>query len=243
VIFRYGNYIHANHEVGLEISHEQLYNEGGQHYADRWQWVITGFIQAADQASLTLLLAALELSYAIQGQDVGFFLDDGVTPTAHGILAASTLGGPRVIRGPEYVDNGVNSAEYSTFRSYKITLEYIVPGGDGLLAFTEHLSFEGGGPRWGYLQTLNGVPPAQLLAQVTPQRIIQQGSAIGYLSYPPPPPSLFPALLHTDMSRVQRRSPKRTGPVGRPQWYEYPVEWYYFHESTVPLDGVPNRWF
>mgnify|MGYP003331113519 CR=1 FL=1 len=61
-----------------------------------------------------------------------------------------------------------------------------------ILAWHESLSFEGGGPRTLHLQTLNGLPQKQTVAQSTPYKVIQDGTAIGRLAYPAFPGSIWP---------------------------------------------------
>src|SRR4029077_8154957 len=88
-------------------------------------------------------IAALRSAYNVNGLDLGLYLDDGVTPTDHVLASSTTLGGTRVT-ALEF-PNG-SGAEYSTFRSYSITVEADTPDtSQNLLDFSETLSFAGTG--------------------------------------------------------------------------------------------------
>ena len=240
---KYGAYTHANHECSLVVARTPRFNDGGQQVAVVERWEIAGFIQAASQAALTTALSALASAYALNGQDATLLLDDGVTPTHHQIINANTLGGVRVVQAPSFPQG--RGAEYSTFRSYTITLEAEIPvsGASSLLVFFEEaLSFKGGGPRFVHLQTLTGSPQKQIVAASTPFTATQQGRSIGYASYPTIPAPLWPSSEHVDQRDIAYKSPKRSGPTGSPQYSEYEVSWSYHFEDASSLTGVPNVW-
>jgi hypothetical protein len=237
---RYGAYAHPPSEVTITTQKRNLYNEGGARYAIEETWQISGFLQAANQAAITQSIQQLQNAYSIDGQSIGFF-DDSGAPTAHGILASQTLGGVKIVAGPQF-ERG-ESAEYTTYRYYGITAQWVIPIlGVRLMAFQESLSFTGtGGPQRAFLPVLDGIPPRQILRQVTTVRCTQSGSAIGWLRPVQPPPPLFPQSEHVDRRRVDYQSPKRVGPVGRPEYTEFPVSWSYDFEDII-LFGQPNRW-
>jgi hypothetical protein len=223
-------------------------NEGGQFIAIVEHWSISGFAQAATSSLLTAALNAMEGGYRIQGQNCGLFYDDG-TASFHGVVSGNTLGGTRVTVLPSFPVGGAGTAELSTFRSYSIELEWELPLGSNpgnvMISFHERLSFEGtGGPEFGYLPVTEGVPPKQLLQQVTPVRITQAGSAVGYLAYPPPMPPLYPDSVHAQTSKLSRGEPRRVGPFGSPNWTDFPIEWSYDMEIAEGVDfsALPNRW-
>lgn len=243
MFIKYGTYLHANNECAVIVSKSPRFNEGGQQVSVIEHWDITGFIQAASQAALTSALAALATAYATNGQDLTLLLDDGVTPTHHRIVNANTLGGVRVVQGPNF-PQGVG-AEYSTFRSYSISLEAEIPvsGATSLLIFFEEmLSFKGGGQRFVHLQTLTGSPQKQIVAASTPYMATQSGRSVGYGGYPAVPSPLWPSSEQRDQRDVAYKSPKRSGPVGSPNYSEYEVSWSYHFEDAAALSGTPNVW-
>lgn len=240
---RYGNYQHPIAEAGITIVRTTLRNAGDEAYGYQEDRHIQGLLQASDQASLTTAIQGMQAGYSIQGQAIGLFLDNGAQ-SAHGVNVAQTIGnaGVRVVRGPSFHDG---PAEYSTFRTYSIDISFQVPYvADCWLSFSETLSLNGGGSRWAYLNTLTGLPQAQLLNAVTPQKIVQEGSAVGFRSYPQPMAPLLAQFEHTDQRRIRRKSPRRYGPIGRPSYQEFEVTWSYTFEIVVPLtQAIPNYWF
>lgn len=235
MLLRYGAYTHDQNECAVVISKRAVYSPRGLRQFVRETWRVTGIKQAASQAALTAALNTLRAAYNVNGLDAGLYLDDGQTPTDHILPSAATLGGVRVV-GLEF-PNG-DGAEYSTFRTYRLTLEADFPDtATNLLEYDEALSFEGtGGPRRVFLDVLEGFPQEQIGTQCTTYRAVQQGRAVGYGAYPTPPPPIWPAAELPDRRRIALRVPERHAN----QFARFPVEWYYAFESISPLVGTPN---
>lgn len=238
---QYGNYQHAANEASVGITRQGVWSDAGILTGWREQWRISGFLQAADQESLTIAILALVQAYSIQGQDLGLYLDSGLL-SSHYLLSAGTKAGTRVTEGPTFSQG--EGAEYSTFRSYQITVEaesqIVVPG---MLAFYETLNFQGtGGPRFVHLEPLDGLPVKQITHLSSVCRVTQQGEAIGQSTWPAPSPPIWPEALQQDRVQITRKSPKRMGPIGQPIYTEFPVTWNYSFESATPLSGLPNLW-
>lgn len=236
MFLQYGNYVHATNEAEVTISRLPTYNDGGllQGYLETWR--IRGILQAADQTALSIAINQLNAAYAVQDRNLGLFFDSGAA-TSHVLLSAQSIGGVRVIDGPNYpVGTG---AEYSTFRSYEIAVEAEFRNAQrGLLAWTESLSFSGGGPRFVMQQPLDGLPVRQRVAESTPYLVQQSGSAVGNLTYPIPSAPLFPADEHVDQRRIDRGQPRRHGS----SYSEWPISWSYSFEAAAPLLGLPRTW-
>lgn len=243
MIFKYGSYAHAQNECSLVAAKLPRFNDGGQVVSHVHRFRIEGFLQAASQAALTTALNALKAAYEIQGQDAALLLDDGLTPTHHVLTNSATLGGVRVVEGPSFPEG--RGAEYGGFRHYRLTLEAEVPvsGYAGLLIFFEEsVSFQGGGPRFVYLQTLTGPPQKQTVADNSPFAAVQSGTSVGYAGYPIVPGPLWPNSEHRGQRHIHYGSPKRSGPAGSPQYSEYEVSWSYQFEDASAMSGVPNVW-
>jgi len=239
MILKYGAYAHDPNEATLAISRQPRRNAAGRivGYVERWR--IAGIKQSTTQANLSTALAALKAAYASGGRDLGLYLDDGVTPTAHLLASATSLGGTRVV-GVEFpVGRG---AEYSTFRSYQIAVEAEYLDADaGLLSYFETLHFTGaGGPLFRYLPTLNGPWQRQMVAESSNYFVTQRGQAIGSRSYPVFPGPLWPSAEHRERRVVEYRTPRASGrtPSGDTEW---PVAWTYVFESHAAMNGLPNR--
>jgi hypothetical protein len=235
MILKYGTYAHARNEPAVQIEKRALFSPRGNRRGTRETWRIAGILHGADPAGVTAALAALRTAYSTNGLDLGLYLDDGVTPTDHRLLSSATLGGTRVLALDFPVGAG---AEYSTFRSYVLTVSgEIVDTSSELLDFSETLSFEGtGGPRIVFLETLTGVPQPQVTRQYTTCRARQEGRAVGLTTYPAFPAPLWPAAELPHERRLTLRSPRRIGA----NWSEYIAEWSYLFESVTPLSGSPT---
>jgi hypothetical protein len=243
IFLRYGNFDHALHDAAVAISKETLTSEAGQGYGVRERWRVTGFLQAADQASLSTAIATLQQAYSFNYRAAGIFLDNG-TATPHQLPALSPIGGTRVVEAPSFPDGGAATAEYTTFRTYSLTLECesVYPGfasGLVLLSWVETLAFQGGGPRFVHLQPLIGLPQKQLVATSTPYRVTQSGEAVGLGAYPNPPFPIWPEAEHVDRRRITPRSPKAVGGTDL-RFRDFPINWSYEFESVLPLSGQPT---
>jgi len=236
MFLQYGSYVHDTNEASVTISRVALFNEAGLRHGYLETWRIRGILQEADQDTLTISINALKAAYLIQDRNIGLFFDSGAA-TAHVMLSSQTLGGVRVIEGPSFpVGEG---AEYSTFRSYEITVEAEFRSLTiGLLAWTESIVFGGGGTRFVMQQPLQGMPVRQLVAEATPYTAQQTGSAIGQFTYPVPSAPIWPADEHRDQRRIERGQPRRHGNG----YAEYPISWSYSFEAAAPLIGLPRLW-
>lgn len=237
---KYGDYQHASGEVSVVISKQGIFADAAILRGVRERWDLQGRLQAESPAALTTALEELAAAYAVQGQDVGFYFDDG-TPSSHQITSAATNGGVRVVAPPSFPQG--KGAEYSTFRTYTIALEAeVLDDSATLIAWHERLNFSGGGPQFAYLQPINGLPIKQLLKQSTPYRATQAGEAVGMYAYPTPAPPLWPTAEHVHLRELHYELPKRMGEGASTTFTEFRVTWSYQFESAAPLVGLPTSW-
>ncbi|HEY2250716.1 MAG TPA: hypothetical protein VGH74_06630 [Planctomycetaceae bacterium] len=235
MFLRYGAYTHANNEPAVQIGKQAVFSRRGYRRAVRETWRIVGVLHAADQPGLTSAIAALRSAYNVNGLDLGLYLDDGVTPTDHVLISTAALGGTRVT-ALEFPSG--TGAEYSTYRSYSISVEADFPDtSNNLLDFSETLSFEGsGGPRMVFLDTLAGLPQQQIARQRTTYRARQEGRAVGLATYPAVAPPIWPAAELQDQRRLILRAPRRVAG----NLTDFVAEWTYMFESVSPLAGGPT---
>ena len=202
------------------------------------EWDVEGYLSADGQAALTTAQNALEEAMKKQNQNL-VFLDDNGTETATNLKSGGSIGGVRIIRGPDFTAR--ESAEYATERhfSFSAEAEYPVSGADALLLdWTETIDIEGGGPMILHRPAVNGPPQKQILYMQMPYKATQSGSAKGYRRYPNPPVPLWPAHL-AKAPKAARTSPKRRLDNN----YEgFGVTWHYEFESAGPLVGTPTLW-
>lgn len=245
---KYGSYQHDTNEAAVTISKRAQHDPTtGLLTSIRHEWTIEGVLHAASQAALTTAIQALEAAYATDGNTLALYLDDG-TVTAHILDPSGTLGGVKIESGPEY-PNG-RGAEYSTYRSYRIVAVAEVAaaqgGGGGsagtIITFSETVSLWGGGPRFVYVETLDGPPQKQTVVQQTSVRGSQVGRAVGWSGWPNPPAPIWPDAEHRDLRQVTRESPRLTSDNSTTLKYtEYAISWsYQFEAADDSLVGNPN---
>lgn len=240
---RYGSHSHALNEAAVAIQREPLQTRGDFLYGFKETWTITGFLQADTTALLEVALNKLDFAYAFSQNTIQLIDNNGIV--ARAMPGRTILGGTRVIGGVSYPQSGETDAEFSTFRRYMIQVEGMIPannvGANTLLNWTEHLTFSGGGPRDIHLQPLTGLPQKQRVADSTPYRVQQIGSAVGLGTWPTPPPPIWPAAENQDQRRITPKHPKRAGGL-TPIYLEYEVEWSYQFTDAQPLNGIPTLW-
>lgn len=238
MILRYGSYQHAQNEVAITISTEELRTQSEVLYGFRQKWSLTAFpgLQAGNQAGITAAINALINAYSIDGQDLVLYLDDGVTPSGHALLAANTLGGTHV-RPPAFPTG--SGAEYSTYRSYSFEVWGDVPltGNNLLLEYEESIEIQGdGGPIRVFIPVALGPWVWQQTTVASVYRVTQSGKAKGLYAYPPPNQPIWPAYLISQQAGLHYGSPR----LRRNSYYEFPISWSYPFESNTPLLATPN---
>lgn len=235
MILKYGSYIHADAECAVVITKRPEYSPRGVRKSVRETWTIAGVMQANSQSELTAALAALRSAYNVNGQDVGLYLGDGTTLSNHFMNSGNALGGVRVTAFDFPKGEG---AEYSTFRSYSITLEADFPDTfPNLLDYHEAISFKGtGGRRKVFLETLDGPPQMQIAAQRTTYKATQKGKAVGAGTWPAPSAPLWPFAELEDHRTIDYDTPRVAGR----HVTELAVSWNYAFESVTPLVGMPT---
>ena len=239
----WGGYRHALNEAAVAVTKQPLHNAAGYQYGIRELWTVSGFLQAADTVSLVAALNLMELAYSVNQQTIRLLDDSG--NVARFMAGLTPLGGTRVVAF-DFDRDGADSAEFSTFRHYRIQVEgvYPVPVGslDVLVSYVESLSFSGGGPRFVHLQPLAGLPVKQLVAESTPYRVVQRGEAVGLDNWPAAPSPVWPAAWKQDEGGLSQRTPERRGGALGIVYVNFPVTWEYVFEDALPLVGTPTPW-
>jgi len=233
----YGTYSHSQGETAIQITRTPEYNEAAQAWAYRERWDVQGLLtnNSGSLADMQTAIAALEAAYASDGYDLVLHLPDG-TATNHAMRTAGAIGGTRIVQPVSYPEG--SGPEGVTYRSYSLAVEGLFLTGVGtLLSWVESISFSGGGPVYGHIETLKGLPVKQKLRSASVYRAIQQGEAVGISAYPSVPAAIWPtAQVRT--GGIRRQSPRRQGS----SYIEFPVSWNYEFESAYPLVGNPTRW-
>lgn len=238
MILRYGNYTHEANEAALQVSKRALNSEAGVQYGWEETWAVSGSFFGADPAAIAAGMTTMERAYARNGAD--FYLLDDSGNVLRFMKGRTPLGATRILNGVEFPENGEKTSEFTSWRTYRIQIQgrYPITGHatNAVLAFTETLSFEGGGPLIVHLELLDELPQKQMPRRFTTYRAIQQGSAVGLYGYPPVPLPLWPGAL-VKSPTPNRHSPKREGDA----FTEFRIDWVYYFESATPLLGNPGR--
>jgi hypothetical protein len=238
MILQYGSYRHGQNEVAISISSEELRTQSEVLYGFRQRWTLTAFpgLEDSTQQNLTADIQALVNAYSQDGGDLVLYLDDGVTPSAHTLRNANTLGGTHA--RPISFPTGTG-AEYSTYRSYSMEVWGDVPltGNNLLLEYEEHFETTGnGGPINVAIPVATSPAIMQQTAAFSPVHATQSGRAKGLYAYPQPMQPIFPSLLVNQSVVIHYGSPR----LRRNSYYEFPVAWTYPYLTNIGLQSTPN---
>lgn len=239
MFLKYGDHSHAVGECDIAIAIEALETDAGTPYAHLHRWEVRGLLTGEDADEINEGVIGLKTAYSQNDRDLLIYLPDGSAASDQKILTASTTGGVRVVSTSFPT---MSRAGYVTNYQYAITLEAEIPIDDddletALRSFTETLSFSGGGPKYGHLETLTGPPVKQLLRRQTVYRVEQSGRAVGLYARPSPPLPLWPAAQVESGAR-RLTSPRRR----RDQHTDFAIDWQFRFESAGPLVGSPHVW-
>lgn len=237
---QYGSYTHAIGEAAVNISRDAKFNDAGVPISVMERWTIQGML--IEESDLTTEITALIEAYSEDGKDLFLLFDDG-SPTAHMLYTNLCYGGTRVVVRPSF--GGDQRGEYTTYRTYNLAVEGEILDEDGsntVVEWDETLQLIGGGPRYSFLETVNGSPVKQGVNAYTTYKAIQTGRAVGRDTWPIAPGPKFPADEHRDRRRITPGSPRKMGRGGTTQYRMFPIEWSYEFESSNQLSGLPNLW-
>lgn len=240
MIFSYNGFQHAQNEVSFTISRTALKSQAGFYYGYKEHWACRGLLlNYSTQQEITAAIQQIQNVYAADGGNVIFYLDDGVTPTAHVLISDQTDGGVKVVEPPSFPDT-LGTAEYqpSAGRSYSFALEAEVPLTDEnvTLRFTESVQIHGtGGPINVWIPLAQGPWIRQQTSQSSTFRVVQAGSALGLYGTPAVPPPLDPGDEIQQLRQLTIESAQRLA------IYDWPVSWSYTFESGGQIQASPSQ--
>lgn len=240
IVVQYGNYVHDAGEVEYNIQKQATLNDLGEPVGERVTVNMDGLLMATGTGDMDAKVIALRRAYLKDNQNWRVVLAG--SPLDVSVDAEDTIGGIHVTQPPSFPSN--KNAAYVTILPYRIQLQWEQAITDQLYAlksFTESLSFSGGGPRYGHIETAVELPEKQLLRRNTVYRVIQQGQAVGMYRQPALPLPLFPGAL-VSAPDTSLGSGRVIGTLSTLKQTEIPVTWKYTFESATPLAGRPNIW-
>jgi hypothetical protein len=205
----FGGFQHDENEANLvNVAKWNTYSPRNKKLQTTVEWDIAGEIQDTTTAAIISRIQALEAAYTNDGSGATYSIDGAV---AHQ-LSANSVSGVNVVRAA--FPKG-DAAELVNTRTFAIKLRAVYdaqtqPGGDDLVFFQESVSIEGNsGPLLVAVNVLAGAqttgePEVYQLAGRTAQFVTQSGTAVGYSTYPTPPPPILPGREQGHL-RIMRR--------------------------------------
>lgn len=230
----YGNYTFPTGEARISIDKSVRYSPRGTKEVVVETWTISGTLINDGEYANTLAVNELQAAFSLNNQDLILHHTDGTASTHYMTLGQAT-GGIRVtsLSFPEW-----KGGQFATGRTYQITVEGLFPNtANQILSYRESIAFIGnGGPRYAYIELINGAPQRQTVSQQTLFRATQSGSAIsqgGYITFPAP---LWPQYEDGEARNQSTSGGELVGGV----LTNFGIQWSYQFTSDVPLFGQPT---
>lgn len=241
---QYGSYVHAFNEAGFKTHQTQLKGQDGLAYGVTEVWDIRGFIQGATTPLLLAAMNTMEVAYQPNFKTIRLIANDGVTILRQ-MVGSTRLGGTEVTQAPSFPEDGVGTAEFTTYRNYtiQVTGTYPLPvGGNPIVEWEERLDFSGGGPLYAHSAPVTGFPGKQGVIQNLPYRCQQSGKCVSlYYPWHQAASMLFPGA-HKGDPHVTYEAPKTSWNAGTRVYTMFPTTWVYTFEDANPLNGFPHLW-
>lgn len=235
---KYGNYQHPDNEANLTLFQQiPLYSRRGYRWGFRYIMEIQGEILETTQAAFQTKVNGLVNAYADNGNDFGFYDNDG-NLTNHSLTSSAAISGTKVILRDWPKSDG---AEWATKRTFRVRVQAdFVDTESELKSFNESITHSGtAGEVKRMFNVDNGDPVAQTVRQNHYQTIVQTGSATAQSGYPTAPGAILvnaTTIELEDQRRVVRHAPRRD----RNGFYDYRIDWTYVMMSSQNNDLTPN---
>ncbi len=240
IVVQYGSHTHAVGEVEYSIQRTAILSDAKTPVKERVQIDVSGMLTGSSVADIDAKVESIKAAYAIDGQD--FIIRSGSLVLDVSLISSQAEGGTRVIQRPSFPNN--KGGAYTTFLPYALTIEAELPIDDpitSIKSWRESVSFTGGGPLFGMLETRVGRPQPQLLTRHTIYRAVQEGQAVGNYVRPSAALPLFPSA-QIKMPNITKISATPVGLGNSTVFINPGIRWRYEFESATPLVANPNNW-
>lgn len=212
MIGSYNGRRHDAFELGVITEEEALRSPQDQTYQVRRRLHVSAKLVADSQAQLLAKIESMRRAYRTDGKDFVLQTTGGQRIESHSLFSRQTVGGVRVVKRPSFTQ--ARGGELGLYATYELVLEADFPEGNVALLFsTESVQATGtGGLIWRHRPVIAGRWPRQTVNTHSTVKIIQQGQAVGHLSYPPlKRPLLPPQFEHQEERLIERHDPERHG--------------------------------
>lgn len=236
MIVAVGNFSFQDNEAMVTyFGQRRSYNARGRGQTLTRQMRVEGEMIGSSAAVLNDRLGEILSILSVDGFSAALLESDGTA--THMQIGQGSFTGGRIVESHFPMQDGM--AHFATAIPFGFTIEadYLVNDNDPLVAYSETLTQVGDGrPRSVVIEVDNGAPVEQTVSTHTPIYVIQQGEAVGILSYPVPNLPLFPnAIRAPEDIQISEGSPR----LDNGAWFDYPVRWQY--RFTLPTSiGIPH---
>lgn len=229
---KYGNFRFQDADPTLAVVKTAMHSPIGTRIGITEMWTLTGELIASSQDELTVMIRAFETAFNSDFKDLILYDNNG-QPSAHALYNKNSSSGVRIVSWSWPDEPG----QYVISRKYQVSVKAdFLQTNPGIVSYVEVIQTRGGGPKWILKNALKGVGQRQQLNEQTPFYATQQGSAVGYLEYPPVAPPIWKNDIHLDQSSISRKTPT----FQNNQAINWEVTWNYVFESFSPLIGKPG---
>jgi len=198
IAWKYGSYQHDEGECQVSIQRTNTHSDAGVRNKIVDKYVVTGRIHGTSASDLSNKIRAMQNAYAHDGKDFG------LVGTAHIVSARDAI--IRVAEGPSFPEGA--GGQYTTYRDFTVTIEAIQQSqtaGKSSRTYSETITVSGGGPRYVFIEVLNGPPQKQMPVSQTVCIVTQEGQATSPSSHPSPASQLYPgAIMEAPVIRKNR---------------------------------------
>lgn len=232
---KYGSYTFPAGLVDVSLTKTARRSPRGTPQTELWRMTLSGTLIADGQAACNTAAQQLEQAFAFDNQTLAVHLGDG-TQSVHKLSPDNSISGVRIVQPPSFPTG--RDAELATGRSFTLTAEaeYIHAQADGYKSWQESISVRGdGGPEYSLRKVHTGPPQLHQIHAQTPVFVTQQGSAVGFLTYPLAPPPINWGVRLGSQTIGEKASPQFRGAL----YTDFPIRWSYQFVNTTD-NGVPD---
>jgi hypothetical protein len=225
ITWQYGSYQHDEGECQVQINRVNTHTDSGVRTKVVDRYTVTGRIHGTSADDLSSKIRAMQNAYSYDNKSFG------LSGTAHTVNARDAI--IKVVEGPSFPEGA--GGQYTTYRDFTIVIEASQTARNALgssRTYSETITVSGGGPRYVFIEVLNGPPQKQMPVRQTVCVITQEGQATSPSSHPSAASPLFPGLLMESPTIRKNRPQLINGIPSEP----YTTSWSYRFGSPTRVN-------